>query len=299
MSQKINPTLLGTFIIGAFALLMLGIITFGSGQMFKRTESYVMYFEDSVSGLDKGAPVEFQGVKIGSVSEISAVFDRDTLSIRIPVIIEVEPDRFTQTRPAKASEKRMTGELIERGMRAQLKMKSFVTGKLIVAIGFHPDTEINLKGYKSKHPEIPTIPSAFAEIAEMFEKFNIDEVADSIIDIIEDINSFMESPDTQRFVEDLHSTIIDTRQLVRDMDRELTPLADNVDKAAIAATKTLKHAEATLSKIDKMLADDAPQINYHLKNSLRELEDSARSLRVLTDFLQTQPDAIIWGKDTR
>ena len=67
MNKKISPTLIGAFVIGAVALLVIAVIVFGSGRLFRQTREFVLYFDNSVNGLRVGAPVKFKGVEVGSV----------------------------------------------------------------------------------------------------------------------------------------------------------------------------------------------------------------------------------------
>ena len=70
MSKKISPALIGAFVLGALVLLIVAVIAFGSGQLFRKTQEFVLYFDGSVNGLHVGAPVKFKGVEVGSVKDI-------------------------------------------------------------------------------------------------------------------------------------------------------------------------------------------------------------------------------------
>ena len=94
MNKKISPTLIGAFVIGAIALLVIAIIVFGSGRLFKQTREFVLYFETSVNGLRVGAPVKFKGVEVGSVKNIVLQLEKDTQVARIPVIIEIDLEKL-------------------------------------------------------------------------------------------------------------------------------------------------------------------------------------------------------------
>ena len=94
MSRKANKTVIGVFVIGALVLLMAAIVVFGSGELFKRTNKFVLYFDGSVKGLSIGAPVMFRGVSIGTVKDISLIYDAKAGTITLPVIVEIEQDRI-------------------------------------------------------------------------------------------------------------------------------------------------------------------------------------------------------------
>ena len=88
MNKKTSPTLIGAFIVGAVVLLVIAVIAFGSGRLFKQSKEFVLYFDNSVNGLRVGAPVKFKGVEIGSVKDIRLQLGKDTQINKIPVIIK-------------------------------------------------------------------------------------------------------------------------------------------------------------------------------------------------------------------
>ena len=140
MSKQANKTLIGAFVVGAVALAVIGVLVFSSGEFFTEKRTFVMYFEGSVKGLDEGAPVIFRGVRIGSVTNIILRADPNDLSITIPIFVEIEPERFEMGGSRKHSPEETSRILIQRGLKAELEMQSLVTGKLIVALDFFPDT---------------------------------------------------------------------------------------------------------------------------------------------------------------
>ncbi len=123
MSKQANKTVIGGFVVGAVALAVVGIVIFGSGRFFAKTNRYVLYFEGSVKGLSVGAPVVFRGVKIGSVTDIRLVAIAKTLTINIPVFVEIAPERFRIELGLaivfRPDPKKALKLLIDRGMRAR------------------------------------------------------------------------------------------------------------------------------------------------------------------------------------
>ena len=81
MGRRANPTVIGAFIIGAVALIVIGLLVLGRGQFFSDTQTFVLYFDGSIKGLNIGAPVDFQGVRIGSVTDIHVIYDSKTSDI--------------------------------------------------------------------------------------------------------------------------------------------------------------------------------------------------------------------------
>src|SRR6185369_4131367 len=90
MSTKANPKVIGSFVVGAVVLAVGGLIAFGGGQFLKKTTPMVMFFQGSVGGLAVGAPVTFDGVKIGQVTRVEPVYDAAKADVLIPVYIELD-----------------------------------------------------------------------------------------------------------------------------------------------------------------------------------------------------------------
>jgi paraquat-inducible protein B len=154
VTQRANPKWIGAFVLGAVALVVIGVLLLGGAKFLTEKRTFVAYFEGSVKGLNIGAPVEFQGVRIGSVTDIQLQFLTEDLELRIPVFLQFEPGKISQVGAHVDPQQRFLKPLVERGLRAQLEMQSIVTGQLIVQLGFHPDTPIRLVG-DGKIPEVP------------------------------------------------------------------------------------------------------------------------------------------------
>src|SRR5450631_581933 len=144
MNKKFNKTMIGIFVIGALVLLMVAIVVFGSGDLFKKTNKFVLYFDGSVKGLSIGAPVKFRGVSIGSVKDISLIYDSKAETITLPVIVEIQQDRI-QGAPS-FGELGGAQKMIALGLRGNLEVQSFLTGQLMISFDFYPDRPAKLRG---------------------------------------------------------------------------------------------------------------------------------------------------------
>ena len=167
MSGKANPKAIGGFAVGLVLLILTAVAVFGSGRLFQKVETYVLFFEGAVQGLQVGAPVLLRGVTIGRVTQVKAIYNPETREIKIPVIIETDPARV-EWETERAYYEDMTQEelenLIARGMRAQLVQRSLVTGQQAVSIDFHPKSEVRLVETDLPYWQIPTIPSSFEQV---------------------------------------------------------------------------------------------------------------------------------------
>jgi len=210
MSRKASQTAVGMFVVGAIVLLIAGISVFSSGLLFQKADRYVLFFDGSVKGLSPGAPVVFRGVKIGYVKQVDLLFDPQTKSLYIPVIIEVELSRV-KGMPRGMGHPNYD-RLIKEGLRAKLEVMSYVTGQLIVSFDFFPDTPVKLLGINKQYPEIPTIPMG-QDFFEMTKKLPIEEIAENLKGASAGLNKLVNS----QGVQGLGDTIIEATQAARSM----------------------------------------------------------------------------------
>jgi paraquat-inducible protein B len=312
MSRQPNKTLIGAFVVGAVALAVAALFIFSSGKLFKQTRTFVLYFDGSLKGLDVGAPVNFKGIKIGSVTDIKVQLESEDFSdIRIPVHIEIDPDMIKESSALmkaqgyqkwkeRRKEMQKAGQIIklmiDQGLRAQLISQSMVTGKLMIQLDFYPDKPARFVATDSEYVEIPTIPSRLDEIAKAIEEIPFKELIAKATLTIEGIERLVNAPELKDTIVTLRETIQDLRTLVKNLDGGVGTLTANVESTLKKTSEALVQATNTLTAVQGELKDTTPVIRYELGNSLKELADAARSLNALTEYLQRHPESLIRGK---
>ncbi|OPX35555.1 MAG: hypothetical protein B1H12_08750, partial [Desulfobacteraceae bacterium 4484_190.2] len=232
MSKKANKTAIGGFVVGALALIVVGVLIFGSGKFLSKTETYVMYFEGSVRGLNVGAPLVFRGVKIGSVTRILLVANTDDLSFTIPVFAKVEQNKFTLTGDEilDQSPEQQLVLLVARGLRAQLIKQSMVTGQLIVELDFHPDKPAKLVAGYSEYMQIPTIRSGMDDLVKQIEKAPIEEILNKVLSAVDGIEKAINSKEVKESLRFLEQTVKNLNKLVLNIDSRIDPLVSTVEE---------------------------------------------------------------------
>jgi len=329
MAKKTNPKLIGGFVVGAVALAVVGAIAFGGGKFLSPKAKAVLFFrESSLGGLDVGSPVTFRGVKIGSVTSLALKYDADQKTLQIPVHIEIELDKVEVVsghQDIKNFEAR-TQSLIERGLRGQLVVQSFVTGQASVDFNFHPETPITLTGAEPGTLELPTIPSDIdllkANVTSVLQKIaalpleqiaaetlatvksahdllgnlngqvqplsdNLKGALDQATQTLKEAHARLELRDGEP-MQNLNETLADARRLVDDLNNNIAPLA----KDALA---TLEQARHTLLAAQSTVSPDST-LYFQLNRTLREIQAMASSIRVFADYMQRHPDALLTGK---
>jgi len=209
MSRKANKTVIGIFVVGALVLLMTAIVVFGSGDLFKRTNKFVLYFDGSVKGLSVGAPVMFRGVSIGTVKDISLIYDSKAGTITLPVIVEIEDDRIKGT--PSFGELDGAKKMIALGLRGNLEVQSFLTGQLMISFDFFPDKPAKLRGIASEYPELPTLPTS-PDISEIMNEIPIKEIAKNLEATALGVNELVNSSAIPITLYDLQNTLLETKE---------------------------------------------------------------------------------------
>ena len=329
MSKQANPTAIGAFIVGSFILVIVGILVFSSGQWFSKTERFIVYFAESINGLSVGAPIKLSGVQIGHVTDISVERDVKLNKILVPVVFEIETEKIRDyVDLGRTGDVEMdVKKLIEDGLRIQLQLSSVVTGQLFIAVIFMPDTPVHLYHHRPDLVEIPSIPSSSDEIQNTlrkalsdYNKIQFKELFEDLLQTVRNIENITGSEETRNTLSALNSSMVDLkvvmnelkqnsgmimrdlRQTINHADRLLItldtnagPLLEETRQTITTANSTLLEMKSALANVEAVTNQDSP-ISQELESALKELARAARSTRVMMDYLERHPDALIFGK---
>ena len=313
MAKQANRMMIGVFVVIAVILMAASLVVFGSGKFFKKTVKCVLYFDEPVKGLSVGAPVLFQGVQIGSVVSIVLEVDPAMLQVHIPIVIEYEPDRFhvRAKEPVVRDPRKNVAKLIEKGLRAQLTMQSFITGQLAIELGFYPEAGIcyppaQVDTEYKDYIVIPTCKSTGEKLANALEKLDLEALRKKLESTLAGVDQLVNNPDLTASVRALRDTLQDASKLVTRVDRQVDPVADDLKKTVKDIGKVARDADAKVSELttglDKtmssargVVSEDSPLI-VELQNTLKEIAAASRSLRQLADYLEQHPETLLRGK---
>jgi paraquat-inducible protein B len=256
---------------------------------FTQRIPYLVEFDGSVRGLRAGAPVEFRGIRAGTVTDVRLEIDAGHNSVRIPIALEIEPQRIGVVQGASdAQPYAVMAALVERGLRAQLKSGNLLTGELLVDLDFHPDSPPASLDRSGAHPKIPSVPAELealeASVSAMLTKLAalpLPELIDDLRRTIKGIDSLVASPDTVGTVAALNQSAVRLAGLLAMFDGQVGPL--------------LVQARSTLASADGLVGADS-QARYDLNLLLKELTGAARAIRGLADYLERHPEALLRGK---
>lgn len=333
MSQKASPTAIGAFVLGAVALIITGLLTFGSGKFLKDVENYALVFRGNAKGLNIGAPVSFRGVKFGSVAHIQLIWDVSTDEAFVEVQVEIDGDAFHEVESQPSGDRGMgigkdvlTHLIDDLSLRAKLAPLSLVTGQLYIELDFFPGTEAKLYGFNSKIDEFPTLPSDIEElqsilrtVAKKLKHAPLRGILDKMASSMEGINSLIDAQATRETPQVLHQALVNLRDLTGKLNEQVTPLTQSLtqtsDEASAALAdvrQTMRSERGEIVRLAESVESAASQARQVLEKTgnlvsavdvvaidrlVQELSKAAVSIRVFADYLNRHPEALIRGKN--
>lgn len=320
MGKRVNPTMIGAFVVGALALAIVTVVMLGSGRFFQRTQDYVLFFKGSVNGLQEGAAVKFRGVQIGVVKQIRLSLDIPEIpvsqeiptEIEIPVVIELNQTMLAKNgvRNLDLADPAGIRAAVKNGLRGQLGMESFVTGVLYVDLDMEPGSPASfVLPPNTGWVEIPTTPTSLelaqsvaTEVLDKLRKIDFDKFLRNFNQSVEAITRVVTSPKLQEAINnlagasaELGKTANSFRELADNLNSRTGPLTKNLDETTETANATLIKAQAALTTMQQTF-DPASPLSYQLNQTLVQISDAARSMRELADFLQRNPSSVIRGR---
>lgn len=313
MNLKASPAAIGAFIIGSVMIFIALVIFFGSGSLFKDVARYVLYFDGSLQGLRPGAPVSMRGVEIGEVKRIRLnVYRQQGVEILTEVIIEVDNERYYQVDDTEQGSS--VDQLIEDGMRAQLRTQSLLTGLLNIEFGFYPGTVVNLKNLgSSPYLELPTIPTELEVFTRQLEKMDLDKMRGNLENILQGMDELVNHPDNFLLLKNMDKALVDIQSLanslesdIAELQQDVGPLLRNTNTLVEGLNKqlpeTVANLNASLEQLERtgqgaefILSDDSP-LMYELIQATQSIGDAADQMRALSQTLENKPESILKGK---
>ena len=264
-------------------------------RTYARKELYLLHFTDSVRGLNIDAPVEFRGIKIGRVVDLKLEYDQESLDFRIPVLVEIEPERMVVFGQDESVDDTALEKLVAKGLRAQLKIGSLITGQLVVEFGIHPDASPAKVVQTGRYTELPTIPAPLeritanlAQILEKLQNLPIEQIGDELLATVKGSNQLISSVRLDDTMASLDSTINEARQFVQDLNKRVSPLDDTINEARQFVENLNKGMGPQLQEAATQLSQALGQLNQFGRQANARITPQAE--RTLIMLQQTLSD---------
>lgn len=323
MSIRANPTAIGLFLLGALVLTLLGAGVLASAGWYTDRTDFISYFSESVNGLEVGAPVKFQGVPIGNVTDLLIRIDQADKTFQVPVRYEIDLTRLTSRSGdfVDLTSQSVLNRQIEDGLRAQLQLESIVTGQLYIELTYREDPkppQLSQRG--TEFPEIPTSPSLLAafgtqagslmgevfqilfRVNEMLEEVDMKGLNASVVASAQSVERLADAPELRTALEEVpgmmaqfNATMAETQLLAERLGAAIEPLEGQIDSTNTELVLTLQAMRLAVEDTRGVLSTDSG-IGFQMEEAFSSMNDAADALRQLVLSIERNPDMLLRGK---
>lgn len=333
MSRPVKPAYIGLFVLAGMFLAVATLIYVGSIRLFAKEETFLLYFGESVNGLNVGSPVKFKGVRIGSVSEIQLFYNQDPHvgGAFIPVFVKIDESRvrndFKDSGRVNLFDWQQFQEQLDQGLRGRLQLESFITGQLFVELDYfaEPGEPYRTVQKVAIHKEIPTLPSIMADLGSSTSNVlatvaSIDfrGISDQLSQLLirlnqtvgaleperwnasltgigENLDRLLSDVDIQPTIERLNLVLDDFHRISLRLDASIDPAVADYQQLIGQLSETLERGNRVMDNLDQMTAPDA-LLQRELHDTLVEFHRAARAAREFINYLERNPRALISGR---
>ena len=270
---------------------------------YKRTLPFVANFTNSVSGLAAGSPVTLHGQRIGEVTGVSLVYDRALDFVIVPVHFKLEPERIGMLNLPKdgALDSRLR-ELVQRGLRVKLESANILTGQKQLALDIYKDAPPGELGKEGDAYVIPTMGGSADDVAtaatNLVNRLNaipFESIGENLDQALSGVNALVNDKQLGEAVTELRTTLASTQNLVDNLNRGLGPVTQRLPAIATGLESSVLRTDKLIASLQTGYGDDS-RFNREVSQTMSQLADAARSIRMLADLLARHPEALIRGR---
>ncbi len=329
MKTKISPTIVGAFVLGAMVLAIGGLLMFGGVNFFSKPQRFVVYFNESVHGLDLGSPVKLRGVRVGRVVDLNVRYDEKVAAAQIAVTCELSRNMTTDAQgvPIDVSNREELQHLVDSGLRARLDILGLATGLLFVQLDF-----FNPKEYPApqrppgeKYVAVPYVPSAISEfqnnltdILNDLKKADFAGIGRELRGVLTSTrkqvdaldvqglvaqwkktgataDEFLKSAELRQTFVNLNGAVTDLRAVMQKLDAQVVPAGKELTETLVEAKTAMKSINETVGVARTFIANNSG-VGSEVTSTLEQLSEAADAVKRLADFLERNPNALITGK---
>ncbi|MBQ4849641.1 intermembrane transport protein PqiB [Pseudoalteromonas sp. MMG013] len=266
-------------------------------KRFDNFDFFLVEFEQSIRGLTVGAPVEYRGMRIGTVEQAPAQIERDGQPLyfqqdttSVPVLIKIEYGRiYEQSDLAESYWQNNIEKWIRNGLRASLKSGNILTGAVYIELDFYSKAPKAVLANSSVYPVLPSVSSGFTAISEQ------------VTDLLNKLNNLPLSQTMTTF----DSTLQEYRLLAMEMNKLISEfnqqdLAGDTKGSLGQINTTLSQLTSSLKQFEKTLTNyqQGSGMVDQLTDTLEELESLSNTLKPISKGLTEQPSMLIFDKQS-
>ena len=328
MKANLSSSAVGMFVLGAFVLGLAGYLSFGGQNIFSKPARFIVYFDESVSGLDLGAAVKLSGVRIGRVAAINVRYDQANRKALVQTICEIDRNILTDQsgRTIDLNSVETLQSLIDRGLRARLNLTG-ITGLLFVQLDAEDAQKYpaNPEYMNDIYPVVPAVPSPISEVQQSIveivakvknvdfvglskdlrtlidstnrkvDEFDVKAMAASVNRAAAAVEAFVGSPDAKSAFTNLNAAVIEARTVLNKLDTQVGANGAELQKTLEEARAALKSLDGAADSTRKFVQAQGG-MSEEITQALRQVADAAAALMRLADYLERNPNAIVVGR---
>jgi paraquat-inducible protein B len=317
------------FVLGALALGMIALLSFGGLSLFSKPQRFVVYFDESIHGLDLGSPVKLRGVRVGRV--VDTVVHYDDAANKSVVVVTCELNRNVIT-DVKGAQLKVTGPqdiqtMVDHGLRAQLGVLGLATGLLFVELDFFDPAQYPAP-VLADQPKVVVIPSMISAISEYQASLSVilsdlkkvdfaglskevkmlltvttqkmnaldtKTLGDKVGHAADAVAAFVESPEAKQTFANLNEALAATKAAIAKIDSQVGPVSEDL-KATLAAAQTAMKTLDTAAATTKQFVQQQGQVGDEVTVALRQIAEAAGALENLANAIERNPSSLIVGK---
>jgi len=329
VKTKVSPAVVGLFVLGAFALGLIALLSVGGLSLFSKPQRFMVYFDESIHGLDLGSPVKLRGVRVGRVVDLEVHYDETANKSVVVVTCELNRNVITDE---KGTQLKITGPkdvetMVTHGLRAQLGVLGLATGLLFVELDFVDPAE-NPPPARTANPKfvvVPALPSAISEyqasLSEILSDLkkvdfagisreaknllvtankkigeaDVKGLSDKVGHAADAVTAFVESPEAKVAFANLNAALISTKTAIERIDGQVGPFSDELKTTLANAQTALKQLEATAATTRRFVQRQG-DVGDELSTALRQVAEAASALENLASTLERNPSSLLVGK---
>ena len=263
--------------------------------------SCVSYFQANIKDLAPGSPVQIYGVYVGEVTGTKLIFDRQQNQSRIRVAFDIKPDRAFGPDAGDNDEiKKIMRDLLQKGMHATLESSDLVAGHEVLSLEFAPKSQPAEIAMEENALVVPSaaggdIAGAISDIAGKLNQIPFDEIGDHLNHLLASADQIFGGEEMKQSMHDLAATLANAAKISRTAEENLTPALKKLPDVSNQLQSAIAHANAFMGSVDAGYGENS---DFHrgVKRVMDEVNDAARSIRLLADYLDRHPEALLSGK---
>jgi paraquat-inducible protein B len=329
VKTKVSPAIVGMFVIGAFALGIIALLTFGGVNFFARPQRFLVYFDESVHGLTLGSPVKLRGVPVGRVVDLNVRYDGTNNHSAVAVVCEFSKNKVTDPTgtPINVADRAELQTMVDHGLRARLDVQGLATGLLFVELEFFnpKDYPADTHAAPEKYVVVPYVKSAIAEfqtnlteILNDIKKVDFAGIGREVKQLLADahrqldgldlkalvaqwqkagaaVDTLASAPETKQTIVNLNATLLDLRAVLAKLDTQVTTNGTELKATLVQAKETLASFNAAADTARRFIAAQGG-LGVEAGQALAQLAEAAEAVQRLAEFIERNPQALISGK---